>query len=76
MIIAKDINPEHSLYYIGSLIIKELTNSNAESIDFMEVYRKLHNNQQISLNIFTLSLDWLFLNSAVEIKNGEIKKCF
>ncbi len=76
MIIAKEINPANSLYYVGSLIIKELSDSSTNSIDFMDIYQILHKTQQISLNIFTLSLDWLFLNNVVEFKEGEIKRCF
>ncbi|WP_350339780.1 ABC-three component system middle component 6 [Hwangdonia lutea] len=76
MILNKDINPEHSLYFIGSLILSELTNSKNEKFDFLELYRGIQNSQTVSMNIFTLSLDWLYLNGIVDIDKGKIKKCF
>lgn len=76
MILNKDINPEHSLYFIGSLIINELTKSESKNFDFLELYRGIQNNQMISMNIFTLSLDWLYLNGVVDINKGKVKKCF
>lgn len=76
MILNKDINPEHSLYFIGSLIINELTKSESKNFDFLELYRGIQNSQMISLNIFTLSLDWLYLNGVVDINKGKVKKCF
>jgi hypothetical protein len=76
MILNKDINPEFSLYFIGSLILSELTNSRNEKIDFLELYYGIQNSQPVSMNIFTLSLDWLYLNDVVDIEKGKIKKCF
>jgi len=76
MILNKDINPEHSLYFIGSLILNELTNSKNEKFDFLELYRGIQNSQTVSMNIFTLSIDWLYLNGVVDIDKGKIKKCF
>lgn len=76
MILNKDINPENSLYYIGSLIINELTKSESKNFDFLELYRGIQNSQMISMNMFTLSLDWLYLNGVVDINKGKIKKCF
>jgi hypothetical protein len=76
MILNKDINPEHSLYFIGSLIINELTKSENKNFDFLELYRGIQNSQMISMNIFTLSLDWLYLNGVVDINKGKVKKCF
>lgn len=76
MILNKDINPEHSLYFIGSLIINELIRSDDKNFDFLEVYRGIRDNHPITMNIFTLSLDWLFVNGVVDIKKGKIEKCF
>jgi hypothetical protein len=76
MILNKDINPEHSLYFIGSLIINELTKSESKNFDFLELYRGIQNSQMISMNIFTLSLDWLYLNGVVDINKGKVEKCF
>ena len=76
MILNKDINPEHSLYFIGSLIIDELRKSESENFDFLELYYGIQNNQIVSMNIFTLSLDWLYLNGVVDISKARIKKCF
>lgn len=76
MIINRDVNPERNLYYIGSLILDELSKSSQKSIDFIDLYQELNKSRGISMNLFTLSLDWLYLNEIIELSKGKIVKCF
>lgn len=75
MIITKDINPKKKTYYIGALIINELKHYE-KTFDFLEVYHKLKTKEDISINLFSLSLDWLFILGAVKINKKRLEKCF
>jgi hypothetical protein len=75
MIVNKDINPNRQVYYIASLILREINNSTSNEIDFFEIYFKLKTENGLSMNLFTFSLDWLYLLGALEEKEGKILKC-
>jgi len=61
MILGKDINPKKQIYYLSALIIREIKNLNkGDAIDFLNLYNIMKSKEGISINLFTLSLDWLF----------------
>ena len=76
MIINKDLNPERSIYFIGALIIEVLRRTEEKYCDFLEIYSAIKNHKEVSINLFSLGLDWLFLNGVVDLENGMNKKCF
>lgn len=77
MIVDKNTNPEKDLYYLGGKVIEILDSSAQREFDYFELHQGLSNQQKISINLFFLVLDWLFILGV--IKNGSegtIKKCF
>lgn len=74
MIINKDINPQKQVYYIGGLIMKIIKDLDDE-IDFFDVLQKINEFEVISLNLYTLTIDWLFLLGVLELERGKLKKC-
>lgn len=77
MIIDKSINPERDLYYLGGVLIDILSNKNVKEIDFMDLYALLKKKHTISINLFSLTLDWLFILGVItKGENGKVKKCF
>jgi hypothetical protein len=77
MIISKDVNPERDFYYLGAKIIEVLSMPENKNSLLMDVYEIIKRSENISLNLFTLTLDWLFISGVIsEIKNGKIIKCF
>lgn len=77
MILSKDINPERNLYFLGGRVLQELQRIQGNKIDFLELYQKLNKEKDISVQLFVLTIDWLFLLGAVKNnKKGEIEKCF
>lgn len=77
MIISKDINPERDFYYLGAKTIEILSTTEDKAIDFFSVFEALKSSEDISLNLFTLTLDWLFIIGAINKSHkGYIVKCF
>jgi len=77
MIVNKNINPERDLYYLGGKTIEILNNSNKTEFDYFELYSSLSKRHSISINLFSLILDWLFILGVIKIgKKGLLVKCF
>lgn len=77
MIVSCDIKPDRDLYFLGSKVIEVLIESNEKKVDYFELFQKVNSELEISLNLYTLVLDWLFIIGV--IKNAEnrlIEKCF
>ena len=77
MIISKDINPERDLYYLGAQIIESIIEKNEEEYDFIELYSQIKLSNNISINLFSLALTWLFTIGAINHSDkGNIIRCF
>lgn len=76
MIIGNDINPKRKIYYYGALIIEILKEFSQNTVSFDDVYHLTHSRHGISIELFMLSLDWLFIISVVDSKDGMVIKCF
>ncbi len=76
MIVSKDTRPERKLYYIGALALEIIKSSPEKEIDFFNVFQQVNEREKISINLFTLTMDWLFLLGAINNNKGCIKKCF
>ena len=77
MIVSKDINPERDFYYLGAKTIDILSSSQTKKMDFFDVFNTLKLTEDISLNLFTLTLDWLFILGVIDnSQKGYIVKCF
>jgi len=77
MIFKKDINPKNSLYFIGGLILEELEKNEKNEIEFLDIYESLKEDKDISLKLFVLAVDWLFLLDALKLnQRGKLEKCF
>jgi len=77
MIVSKDINPERDLYYLGAVVVELISNQSNSSVDFFNLYNDLNLHEKISMELYSLTLDWLYLNGVIENStDGSIKKCF
>jgi hypothetical protein len=76
MILGKDIHPQKNIYYLGAIVIEILKSINNEEGDFFFIYQQVNRKENISVSLFVLTLDWLFILGLVENKKGLIKKCF
>lgn len=77
MILGKDINPKKQIYYISALILSELKNSKSTEFDFFEIFSSLKlKENDITINLYSLSLDWLYLLGAIKKDKNRLIKCF
>ncbi|NRB11305.1 MAG: hypothetical protein HRU35_06830 [Rickettsiaceae bacterium] len=76
MIINKNFHPEQSLYYWGAVVLDVIKTFADKSIDYLTIYEEVKKEYNISFELFSLTLDWLFILGTIENKKGRIKKCF
>jgi hypothetical protein len=77
MILSSDIKPDRDVYFLGSKVIEVLIGTDEKKVDYFELFQKVNSELEISMNLYTLVLDWLFIIGV--IKNAEnrlIEKCF
>lgn len=75
MIILKDRNPKFSLYNIGYLILKRLKEKGSATIEFLYSHVSNEIQEDIHIDFIYYSLDWLYLLSAIELKDNEVVLC-
>lgn len=70
MIINNKREPMYSLYFLGGIILRILNSSNNKMIDELFEKCKKEINQDIHIDFFYYALDWLFMLSIIELKEG------
>ncbi|VVH61356.1 hypothetical protein BSPWISOX_1549 [uncultured Gammaproteobacteria bacterium] len=76
MIIDKDTNPTRDVYYLGSELLAVLEQQSAKKVDFFVAFDLLKKQTNISMSLYILTIDWLFLLGSVRSYDGAIEKCF
>lgn len=76
MIIDADTNPKNQIYYIAGLILNILKQQKDEKFNYIELFERLNEEHKVSINLYTLSLDWLYLLGTINYKGEELIKCF
>lgn len=74
MLLPDNIHPENSIYFNGSIVLKELKQKTQQPV--FDLYEKIKNVNDMSFTIFMLSLDWLYLIDAAKInEKGWVELC-
>lgn len=76
MIIDKDTNPTRDIYYLGAELLAVLEEQPIKEVDFFAAFDLLNKKKQITMSLYILTIDWLFLLGSIRSKNGVIEKCF
>lgn len=76
MIVGKDTKPSNEIYYTGALLLSVLKSSDDEFVDVLDAYKELNNIQKVSISLYLLTLDWLFLLQGIKVIDGKIKNVF
>lgn len=75
MLLPKKTNPLDSIYYNGAIIIKELQDTTQE-LDIVMLYKNINSVKEMSMPIFILSLDWLYIAGIAEVdEKGSVQIC-
>ncbi|PAX98972.1 hypothetical protein CKO50_23515 [Pseudoalteromonas sp. HM-SA03] len=74
MIISKDNHPHSQVYYLGAQVLKALKNGGG-TMDFIDMYKEIKEQEKISIKLFILVLDWLFILDLIRSEQGVIHKC-
>jgi hypothetical protein len=72
LIVSKDINPQNTIYFLGAQLLNVLFDNDGES-DFISAFQVINNQKKISVSLFTLAVDWLFLLGLIELDQGIIR---
>lgn len=65
MLLPDNIHPQLSIYYNGSLILKELNRLAKQQV--LDLYESIKSKYNMSFAIFMLCLDWLYLIDSAKI---------
>lgn len=76
MIIDKDTNPTKDIYYLGAQLLEVLDNYQSNTIDLFQAFILFNEKIKISMGLFILTVDWLFILGSVRLNNKKIIKCF
>lgn len=74
MLLPDNTHPEHTIYYNGAFILEVLQNNRV--INLLDLYLNTKNKHDLSMPVFVLCLDWLFLLNLIAFdENGKIILC-
>jgi hypothetical protein len=63
MLLPEDIHPMNTLYFNGAVILQALLS--LEEASMMELFMESRKTIAVSMSLFVLSLDWLFLSECI-----------
>lgn len=75
MIISKDTSPKRNIYYVGGKVIEAVLGNSSRKMDFLYTFKQISDKEKISMNLFTLTIDWLYVIGAVKLEKGVIELC-
>jgi hypothetical protein len=74
MLLPDNIQPELSVYYNGSIVLKELLKKDNQSI--INLYHNIRLANEMSFPTFILCLDWLYIIDVAKInERGYVELC-
>jgi len=74
MLLPDNIHPEDSVYYNGAFVLQAAQQN--LSLDLLDLYQHAKRLKEMSLPIFLLCLDWLFLLNLLTLDDqGRVELC-
>ncbi len=74
MLIPDTIHPEQSIYYNGAFVLQALREQRV--MDLLDLYLDTQKYRQMTMPVFVLCLDWLYLLNLVSLNNqGSVELC-
>jgi hypothetical protein len=74
MLIPDSVHPEQTIYFNGAFVLKTIQKHRI--LDMLDLYMQTKVEREMSLPVFILCLDWLFLLNLVTLNGyGKVKIC-
>lgn len=74
MLVPDNIHPEQTIYYNGSFVLEAIQGNRV--MDLLDLYIQTKSKQEMSMPVFLLCLDWLFLLDLVTLNShGKVELC-
>lgn len=74
MLIPDNIHPEQTIYFNGAFVLEAIQENRV--MDLLDLYIKTKPKREMSMPVFLLCLDWLFLLDLVTVNNqGKVELC-
>jgi len=74
MLVPDNIHPEQTIYFNGAFVLKTIQEH--RMMDLFDLYLHTKATHEMSMPVFVLCLDWLFLiNLVILNKNGKVELC-
>lgn len=75
MIINAERDPSISLYYLGSVVLKSLIKEENCALDELYALVQKDLGNDLHIDFFYYTLDWLFILSAIKLEGGSVSLC-
>jgi hypothetical protein len=74
MLLPDNVHPENCIYYNGAFVLQSIQNETSQ--DIIELYQNSKRLKEMSMPVFLLCLDWLFLLNLVSLNDqGRVERC-
>lgn len=74
MLVPDNIHPEQTIYFNGAFVLKAIQENRV--IDMLDLYIQVISEQEMSMPVFVLCLDWLFLLKVITLnEDGKVELC-
>jgi len=74
MLLPDNIHPEQSIYYNGAFVLQALREE--RSMGMFDLYARTQGFRQMTMPVFVLCLDWLYLLNLVRLnEQGGVELC-
>ena len=74
MLLPDNVHPEDCVYYNGAFVLQAAHEAPAQNI--IDLYQRVKTLKDMSMPVFILCLDWLFLLNVVALNDqGRVERC-
>jgi hypothetical protein len=74
MLVPDNIHPEQTIYFNGAFVLEAIQENPV--MDLLDLYIQAKSKREMSMPVFLLCLDWLFLLDLVTLNNqGKVVLC-
>ncbi len=74
MLVPDNIHPEQTIYFNGAFVLRAIQEH--RELDMFDLYIQTTTKREMSMPVFVLCLDWLFLLNLITLNDrGKVKLC-